>query len=141
MAKEQGQGLKKRILEEMTVDHASALEKHFELAKHVIRITKEGKVDLPYKDKFTGKEQILLYLIGKLYAREAGLVNAEDVGNKELMDELGIPRGSILPGIKDLKDSGKIKEVKKGKYTHHIISINMIEKTLKSALQKIKKDN
>ena len=69
MAKETG-GLRKKIIDEMTVNYSNALEKNFDLAKQFIRITQDGKVDILHKEKFGGKEQILLYLIGKLYAKE-----------------------------------------------------------------------
>ena len=88
--------LKERIIDEMTVNHSDALEKHFNLAKQFIRITKEGKVDVLVKEKVSGIEAVLLYLIGKLYAKEAELVPTDDVGSKELMNELGIPEGSLL---------------------------------------------
>jgi len=139
MTKNKERHLRERILEEMTVDYSNALDKNFDLAKQFIKITKSGKVDILHKDKIGGKEQILLYLIGKLYAKEAGFVNTEDVGNKELMDELGIPVGSILPWIKHLKDNNKINPIRRAKYTHHSISINLIEKTLKNIEKKLKK--
>jgi hypothetical protein len=131
--------LKLRIIEEMTVDHSNALEKSFTLAKQFIRITKEGKVDILHKDKLTGKEQILLYLIGKLYAKEAGFTTNDDVGNKELMDEMGIPSGSLLPWLLSLRKENKIKQVKRGKYTHHLIALNWVEKVLKNVEKKMKK--
>ena len=131
--------LRKRIMEEMSVDYSSALEKNFDLAKQFIRITKEGKIDVLVKDKLTGKDNILLYLIGKLYAKEAGVVTADDVGNKELMDELGITEGSLFPWLKDLRDENNIKQVKKERYVYHFIPINLVEKTLKSIEVKIKK--
>jgi hypothetical protein len=131
--------LKLRIIEEMTVDHSNALEKSFTLAKQFIRITKEGKVDILHKDKLTGKEQILLYFIGKLYAKEAGFTTNDDVGNKELMDEMGIPSGSLLPWLLSLRKENKIKQVKRGKYTHHLIALNWVEKVLKNVEKKMKK--
>jgi len=131
--------LKKRIIEEMSVDYSSALEKNFDLAKQFIRVTKEGKVEVRMKNRLNGKEQILLYLIGKLYAKEAGLATTEDVGNKEMMDELGVPKGSLLPWLKDLRDKNQIKAVKKGQYTHHIILGNLVERTLLDIEEKIKK--
>lgn len=131
--------LKKRIVDEMTVDYSSALEKNFDLAKQFVRITKEGKVDILFKEELTGKEQILLYLIGKLYAKEAGFSATDDVGNKELMAELGIPEGSVLPWLKGLRDKKKINPIKKGRYTHHNIQINAVEKTLKGIERKVKK--
>lgn len=131
--------LKKKILEEMTVSYSSALEKSFELAKQFIRITSDGKVDVLFKDRLTGKEVILLYLIGKLYAKEAGLTPTDDVGNKELMNELGMPEGSLFPWLKDLREDNKVKSISKGKYTHHTIALNVVEKTLKSIEKKIAK--
>lgn len=139
MDKQKENGLKKMIIEEMTVDYSNALEKIFGLAKQFIRITKNGKVDILFKDKLSGKEKILLYLIGKLYAKEAGFAATDDVENKELMDELGVPKGSLLPWLKDLRDENKIKQVKKGRYTHHNIPVNLVERTLKSTERKLKK--
>ena len=139
MESQKENSLKKKIIEEMTVDYSNALEKNFDLAKQFIRITKDGKVDVLSKDKINGKEQLLLYLIGKLYAKEAGFAATDDVGNNELLNELGIPSGSLLPWLKELREENKIKQIKKGKYTHHSISVNWIEKTLKHIEKKIKK--
>lgn len=137
--KQRENALTKRIIEEMTVDYSDALEKNFDLAKQFIRVTKDGKVDILFKDKLGGKEEILLYLIGKLYAKEAGFTATDDVGNRELLDELGIPEGSLLPWLKDLRDTNRIKQVKKGQHTYHFIPVNLVEKTLKSIERKIKK--
>jgi hypothetical protein len=139
MAVQKQGNLKSRIIEEMTVDYSNALEKSFDLAKRFIRITKEGKVDILHKDKLSGKEQILLYLIGKLYAKEGGLTPNDDVGNKELMDEMGIPSGSLLPWLLALRKENKIKQVKRGRYTHHGIALNWVEKILKNVEKKMKK--
>ena len=129
--------LRKKILEEMTVDYSDTLEKNFDLAKQFIRITRDGKIDVIVKDMISGKEQILLYLIGKLYAKEAGLSPTDEVGNKELMDELGIPIGSLLPWLKELRDKNKIKQIKRGRTVFHRIHINIMEKTLKRIERKI----
>jgi hypothetical protein len=131
--------LKERIGEEMTVDYSSALEKNFDLAKQFVRITKDGKVDIVDKEKLTGEEEILLYLIGKLYAKEAGFAATAEVGNKELLDELGIPEGSLFPWLKYLRDENKIKQVKRGRYAYHVIPPNLVEKTLKNTEKKLKK--
>jgi len=120
--------LKDRVLEEMLADHGDALERNFELAKKLIRITPAGKVEiLADRNKLTGKELILLYLIGKRYANVAGLADSEGVSNQELMDELGMPLGSVLPWTKDLRDNNKIKAIKQG---IHTIPLNNIEKIL-----------
>ncbi len=139
MNEQKENSLRERILGEMTADYSSALEKNFELAKKFIRITSDGKVDVLFKDTLTGKEAILLYLIGKLYAKEAGLTPTDDVGSKELMNELGMPEGSLFPWLKDLREDNKVKSISKGKYTHHTIALNVVEKTLKSIERKISK--
>lgn len=139
MNEEKGDSLRERIIDEMTVNYSSALEKNFDLAKQFIRITKDGKVDVLVKEKLTGMETILLYLIGKQYAKEAGLAPTDDVGSEELMNELGIPQGSLGRWLKDLRDDGNIKAIRKGKYSHHTIALNVVEKTLKSIERKIAK--
>lgn len=131
--------LKAKILSEMTVDYAGALERNFDLAKQFTRITKEGKVEILFKERLPGTDQILLYLIGKLYAKEAGLATSEDVNNKELMAELGIPKGSLLPWQKKLRDENKIRPIKKGANTHHVIAVNRVEKILKDIEKKLTK--
>lgn len=132
--------LKKRIIEEMTVNHSNALDKHFDLAKQLIRITTDGKIDVLFKDRLTGKESILLYLIGKLYAKEAELTPNDSVGNQELMNELGFPKGSLLPWLKDLRDENKIKTTTKGKLSYHIVALNFVEKSLKEIVKKVNKE-
>lgn len=139
MDKPKGDDLKKRITEEMTVDYSNALAKNFDLAKQFIRITRDGNVDILFKDVITGEEKIQLYLIGKLYAKEAGLVDTEGVGNKELINEIGIPKGSLLPWLKALRDKNKIKFIKKGQHVYHNIPLNLVEQILKHIKRKVEK--
>ena len=133
--------LKERIIDEMTVNHSDALGKNFDLARQFIRITRDGKVDVLVKDKVTGLEMILLYLIGKLYAKEAELTPTDDVGNNELMNELGIPQGSLGRWLKDLRDTNRIRQISRGKYAYHAIALNVVERTLKSIEKKIAKSD
>jgi len=132
------ENLRKRILEEMTMDYSKVLEQNFDLARQFIRLTKEGDVEILVKEKATGEERIQLYLIGKLYAKEAGLTSTGDVGNQEFMDNLGIPSGSLLPWLKSLRDENKIKQVKRERHTYHSIPIGLVDKTLKEIEKKIK---
>lgn len=136
---EQKNDLKKRILEEMTVDYSSALEKNFDLAKQFIRITKDGEIDILPKNMLTSKEQILLYLIGKLYAKEAGYIDTVETVNEELLSALGMPRGTLDWSLKELHDGKKIKTAKKRGSAYHSILVNLVEKTLESVARKLKK--
>jgi hypothetical protein len=131
--------LKEKIIGEMMVDYSNSLDKSFNLAKQFIRITRDGKVDVLQKEKLSGTERISLYLIGKLYAKEAGFALTDDASNTELMNELGILKGSLLPWIKELRDKKKIKSIKREKLSQHHISINIVEKTLKEIEAKLNK--
>ena len=117
-------------MEEMIVDHQNILEKYFDLAKNFINITTEGIINIISEEKFSIEEKILLYLIGKIYAKEAGLVTTEEVGYKELMDNLGVLKGTIYPVIKRLRDKNKISQKKKGKLTYITIPLNLLGKML-----------
>lgn len=123
--------LKERILKEMVSDHSSALEKNFDLAKKFIRLTKEGKVEVLDKESHDGPTQVLLYIIGKEFALKAELCKEAKVSNEELLHELGMPKGSLLPALKKLRDAKKIKPTKTGKLSFHAAYPNLIEKLLK----------
>lgn len=131
--------LRRRILEEMTVDYSSALEKNLNLAKQFLRITSEGRVEVLMKDDLTGTEKVLLYLVGKLYAKEADLSATTDVSNAELMEELGMPQGSVLPALKELRDSNMVEQTRTGRHVFHSIPINLVERTLRGLQAKLKK--
>lgn len=129
------QNLKDKILAEMVADHENALERIFDKAKSLLQITKTGKIFLPKKDVLTGEEQVLIYLIGKLYAKECGLSAEETVNNRELMEELGIPEGSLYPWIKNLRENNKIKSIGH----KHTVPLNQIERILNEILEKVGK--
>ena len=131
--------LKAKILSELVVNHADALERMYPLAKQFIRITKEGKIDVMVKDKLIGQEKISLDLIGKHYAKRADLSDTEYVKNDELSSELGIKMNSLLPWLKYLRDENIIVQDKKGgREVCHAISLSAIERTLKDIDDKLK---
>ncbi len=135
---ESGSGeLRERILDEMTVDYASALERNFNLAKRFIRVTTDGRAEVLVKEQVPQKEQILLYLVGKLYAKEAGLAATAEVSNAELMDELGMPKGSVLPALKELRDANRIERSRSGRTVYHSIPVSMVERTLRSVEDRV----
>ena len=130
MKEQRERRLQDRIVEEMAVDRTDALEKSFDLAKQFVRIGRDGRVDVVVRDKVSGKEQILLYLIGKLYAKAAGFTARDDVGNQELMEELGLPKGSLLPWLKELRDKNEIIRITRGRYAYHAIPVSLVEEIL-----------
>ena len=132
--------LKDRILKEMKADYSDALDRNFNLAKEMIRITTDGKVDVIVKDKLKGPNKIALYMIGKRYACRALLANSEFVKNSELKSELGIKEGSLLPWLKELRDSNMlIQGPKEGRESTQAIALNYVEIVLKSISDELKK--
>lgn len=129
--------LRERILEEMTVDYSKILERHLELARQLIRLSEEGHVEILVQDKVTGTESILLYLIGKLYAKEAGLSSSVEVGNQEFLEYLGMPKGSLLPWLKDLRDRNQIRQIKRDRRTYHRIPASLVGTVLKQIHDKL----
>lgn len=134
----QDENLRKKILEEMRVDYDNILSKNFDLAKRFLQITSSGTVDVIFKEQLPVQDKILAYLLGKKYAKESGLAKADTVGNDELKNELGIPEGSLLPGLKILRDKRWIKTIKKDRLTYHYLMPNLVEKVLNELKRKVK---
>ena len=135
---EEKDAFKKKILGEMTVDYANNLQKNFDQAKQYVRITSVGSVDVLIKEKLNGMEQILLYLMGKMYAKEGGLTSTDEVPNEELERELQMKTGSLLPYIKELRDKNLINRVSHGGISYHSLRISEIENVLKTVEKKVK---
>jgi hypothetical protein len=136
MAKE-GKEFGDIVREGMTVDSGNALERNFELAKKMIMLTPEGKVILAHHNKLGGEDKIVLYLVGKVYAKVAGYTNEIEVPNKELLDELGMKEGSLAPWLKFLRDKGQIKQTVKNNLSYHFVPNNLIESELKRIWDKV----
>ena len=128
--------LKEKIIEEMTTDYTGILERNFEQVKQILKISKNGKVEISNKDIYSGEELILLYLIGKAYCKEAGYSDVASVGNKELIEELGKPEGSVKPWTKNLRDKGRIKQDKDSSTAAHYILPQLIETVMKGIVDK-----
>lgn len=97
--------LKKWVKEELTVMEVNELARHKEKVKELIGITSDGMVVFKVDStKLSAKETICLYMIGKVYAHVAGYVDEESVANKELIEVLNIPEGTIGRALKELRD-------------------------------------
>ena len=119
--------LREWILKEMIADYSNALEKNFPLAKEMVKITKEGKVDVFVKDRLVLRDKVVLYLIGKRYAHTAGLAGSEYVKNAELMTELGLKEGSLLPTIMELRNANMLVQgPKEGRVNSQAIALNVV---------------
>lgn len=131
--------LKNKIRDALSMDYSGFLDKNLDFVKQLFRITKDGKIDVIVKDSVTGEQKIALYLVGKLYAKESELSITDEVDNSELMTQLGIRKGSLLPWLKSLRDSGVIHDTKIGKKTYHSIHASEMERVLKEIDKSLKR--
>ncbi len=129
--------LKERIRSEMMVDYESALERNYELAKEYVCLTTAGKVEVRAHGRFTARERVQLYLIGKLYASEAEICDSDSAPNDELLEELGLPKGTLMPTLKDLRDKNRIAQIKDGGRVRHRMPKNMVQRSLEEIQAKI----
>lgn len=129
--------LKNWVKEELTVNKINGLTKHREKVKELIGITQDGmiifKVD---STKLSAKEIICLYMIGKVYAHVADYIGTESVANKELIEKLNLPEGTVKRSLKELRDTKIIIAEKSG---IHRIHYNKIGGILEDILRKIRK--
>ncbi|MBN2095491.1 MAG: hypothetical protein JW727_05565 [Candidatus Aenigmarchaeota archaeon] len=130
--------LAEKIKAEMITTHEDALERGYDMAKRLVGITMKGLVDVKEKDRLSGKEKIMTYLIGAQYSKRAGLRESAAVSNEELCTEMGLPQGSVLPWTKMLREEGVIESepLSDGKRMGHVIKANQIERKLKELIQK-----
>jgi len=127
----------KKIREEMLSDNPDALERNFGIAKQFVKLTGNGRVEV-LPSNITGKDRILLYLIGKLYAKRAGLSSSEYVTTKEIMEELNIPRGSAGRWLGELQKTPGIKSVRKNRERLYFIPSYLVGRVLENIKKKVK---
>lgn len=111
------------IRQELTVDIESELSKYKEKVKTLISLTPSGEVLIKRND-LTAKQKILIYLIGKAYAN---IVNYSEgtATNKELMDSLHLPEGTVKYTLFELRNEGLVLSVKSGLHQIKIASIGI----------------
>lgn len=120
----------------MITDTTNALERNFNLAKKFVEISQEGKVNVLLKShsEIDAKDSLTLYMVGKLYAKEAELCESEAVSNDELAEELGLPGGTVRRALVELRNERKITQAKRGL---HSIKTNLLERILNDIALKV----
>ena len=138
MEDNKGLTLKEKIAGEMKTDYYSVLENCFDIAKTLFNILDNGAIDVIHRDSLSIPDQLVVYLIGKAYAKEGGLSEFADAGNKELLKELSLSEGSLLPSIKRLRDKKQIMTLRRNGYTFHNVPLRNIDSILKEIAKKVK---
>jgi predicted transcriptional regulator len=116
--------LKKWIEDEMTIDIESELLKHKEKVKNLVQLTKTGDVILKQTD-LTAKQKILVYLIGKTYSKVADYTQNETATNKEIIETLGLPEGTVKNVLFDLRNEGIVNSLESGVHRIRVANIGL----------------
>jgi len=105
--------LREWIKRELVGDPAEELAKHKERVKNLLRLTPEGKVIIK-RANLPARSLVALYYIGAAYAKIGGLRDDDSVSNKEIIEVLNLPEGTVHPKVKELRDGHLITAVKDG---------------------------
>jgi len=114
------------IRQELMVDLETALSKHKERVKSILRLSKEGHIII-VQPNLTAKQKVVTYMIGKRYSNFAKLSNESSVTNQELISTLQFPDGTVKHILHELRDEGIITSIQKGE---HEVRIEQIGCTL-----------
>ena len=112
--------LRQWVLSHMTTEAESELDLYKEQVAKLVSLTSTGdvifNVDLP---KLDAQTQILLFLIGKLYARIGGLVDSDTVTNEEIAKYGRGSSGGQRWALTKLRQAHFIESTSPG--VHHIL--------------------
>jgi hypothetical protein len=78
--------------------------------------SKSGKI--VFKPKFqslSSRQQVLAYLMGNKVALLLGKAEKEEVAAKDIVNNSGIPKGTVYPKLKELKEERLISQVESSK--------------------------
>jgi DNA-binding transcriptional ArsR family regulator len=109
------------VKKEMTVERGDVLVKAKERVSKLLGVTAAGEVEFRIAAeglaRLRAPDKILLYALGKLYAHIAGYAQEETVTAPELSAQLGLPKGTVDPTLKSLREAHLLTAAEKGAYT------------------------
>ena len=120
--------LRRKILDELVINETlekEYLDKYLGLIKKFIRIDREGNIILQTLE-ISDKYKITLYLIGAIYAKYAELRDTEHVTNKELIDNLGMKKGTVEGRLTELRKDNWVVQISRGVHKINIIKLQEI---------------
>ncbi|MAQ77342.1 hypothetical protein CL684_02350 [Candidatus Campbellbacteria bacterium] len=95
------------ILEQLLTDDNDINEKELlDILSPFIKINNSNQ-DIIFLDStldFNLKSKLLLFLLGKKVSFLLGKAETDHIKAKDIIEETGIPKGSVLPNLKLLKD-------------------------------------
>lgn len=84
----------------------------------MIALSKDGGVHfVADKRTFSDRQLIALYLIGKRFAYEAGLVKEQSIAMSQIAKDLRLEYGIVAARLADLRSAGLVDSPQRGKYS------------------------
>ena len=109
----------KRIQRELVQDTEDIVVDNLERVKRLLRLNTDGKVYVKEVTKdFGTQNKILVQLIGKLYAKTAGLAESETLETGEIADKIGANSKAVSARLSDLREKGWVESPSRG--THRL---------------------
>lgn len=115
----------------------------FDLLSSFIKINKTDKsiIFLDSSQKHSLKNKLLLFLLGKKVLFLLGDIDTDHIKPKDIIEETGIPKGSVLPTLKLLKDTKGSSLVTSDNAGYYITSYQVSKIKTKNILNNYEKDN
>jgi hypothetical protein len=103
------------IRQKMTVDDNQILNENKDIISTLVGLSPEGKVMLKVvRERFNGRQIVLLYLVGKLYSKVAGYSQERSASNSEIINETGLPSGTVGRCLLELHKQGYVRDGSNG---------------------------
>jgi len=119
------------ILKDLLINEAEELERLIPLIKKLVRIKERtGEPYIISKEKFTQRESIALYLIGKYFSYELGKSDSTLASNKEISKNLSLGRNVTNARLKDLEKDRLVERIERGKWIFNMIELEDFLKNL-----------
>lgn len=108
----------KDVYKELLLDKTHRAKALVEKAKGIVGIDDDTgePIILVSRARLTDKLIVSLYLCGKFFSSELGLVDTPSATLDELSGNLGLEKDSVSARLSELKKEGKIRTIERGKY-------------------------
>ncbi|MEM0336652.1 MAG: hypothetical protein QXS96_05400 [Candidatus Caldarchaeum sp.] len=132
---EKKEDLKEKLKRELLLEEEITSEQ-IERVKRFIRFTNKGQiVFVAPREKLPLRDQILLYLLGKRLAREAGLGEKDSASIEEISNGLGADYFQVAARLSDLKTQHYVLSVERGEYIMVFARLNEILDRLETMIK------
>ena len=127
--------LKEKLKRELLLEEEITSEQ-LERIKRFIRLTNKGQVVFVVpREKLPLRDQILLYLLGKKLAQEAGLADKDSASIEEVGNGLGVDYFQVAARLSDLKTQHYVLAAERGEYIVILERLNEILDRLEKLIQ------